>query len=457
MTLTEIQQRARKALVSLVAQSGGVSGKAQIQQDQIPLLKELFTERFVERSQWHDDGAIVRVDGWHAFDELVPLEDPNRWDRLRAEVYKSLEADGWVRTQPPRGSEFIIPHAFLPVADSTITILTWNPDHWGGDQWWTDEVANFDPQDPTSDRWSTGSRSSGIAIGDYGILLRQKHERGIVGIGIFTSEIYQDEHWDESGRAANYAEIEWLEIVPLEERIPTEELLDLIPEVKWNNLYGSGVQVEDDPADELYELICDRWDLGNEPPLLPDPDEELAKATSSRTWLRSMLTILLAGQRPKASEGTRLVTEIGHQLLRSLDQLAFQSTRPDRPEFFDNHFAFDVDDSEQGGPDLCVAWPDRVLLLRLLPEPGSDQDPASSSLEPFRQRFAGCDIDIITIANQRESHRTQPTGIRSASLAWDQLTSELTELGPMLPEAEQSWLDRFVALTSEVTGSEPAG
>ena len=82
MTLTEIQQRARKALVSLVAQSGGVSGKAQIQQDQIPLLKELFTERFVERSQWHDDGAIVRVDGWHAFDELVPLEDPNRWDRL---------------------------------------------------------------------------------------------------------------------------------------------------------------------------------------------------------------------------------------------------------------------------------------------------------------------------------------------------------------------------------------
>ena len=101
-----------------------------------------------------------------------------------------LEASG-VRTQPPRGSEFIIPHAFLPVADSTITILTWNPDHWGGDQWWTDEVANFDPQDPTSDRWSTGSRSSGIAIGDSGILLRQGHERGIVGIGIFTSEIYQ--------------------------------------------------------------------------------------------------------------------------------------------------------------------------------------------------------------------------------------------------------------------------
>ena len=66
---------------------------------------------------------------------------------------------------------------------------------------------------------------------------------------------------------------------PTKERIPTEELLDLIPEVKWNNLYGSGVQVEDDPADELYALI---YLLGPwyEPPLLPDPDEQLAKATS---------------------------------------------------------------------------------------------------------------------------------------------------------------------------------
>ena len=169
-----------------------------------------------------------------------------------------------------------------------------------------------------------------------------------------------------------------------------------------------------------------------------------------------MLTILLAGQRPKASEGT-------HRLQRS----ATSSSGPLINWRFSQHARTDQS-SLTTTLLLTSTTVSKVALIsalhgqiapywRLLPEPGSDQDPASSSLEPFRQRFAGSDIDIITIANQRESHRTQPTGIRSASLAWDQLTSELTELGPMLPEAEQSWLDRFVALTSEVTGSEPAG
>lgn len=46
---------------------------------------------------------------WHALDDLYPLQDPNRWDRLRAAVLADLESHGWVRESPPRGTTWILP------------------------------------------------------------------------------------------------------------------------------------------------------------------------------------------------------------------------------------------------------------------------------------------------------------------------------------------------------------
>lgn len=40
---------------------------------------------------------------WFALDSLYPLQDPNRWDRLRAQILLELEARGWVKDRPPRG------------------------------------------------------------------------------------------------------------------------------------------------------------------------------------------------------------------------------------------------------------------------------------------------------------------------------------------------------------------
>ncbi|HEX3866861.1 MAG TPA: hypothetical protein VHV78_08920, partial [Gemmatimonadaceae bacterium] len=45
---------------------------------------------------------------WHALDELYPLQDPNRWDRLREAVIAELEQRNWVRRSPPRGAAFDI-------------------------------------------------------------------------------------------------------------------------------------------------------------------------------------------------------------------------------------------------------------------------------------------------------------------------------------------------------------
>jgi hypothetical protein len=46
---------------------------------------------------------------WHAFDRLYPLQDPNRWDRLREATIVELEGRGWRRRTPPRGSAFDLP------------------------------------------------------------------------------------------------------------------------------------------------------------------------------------------------------------------------------------------------------------------------------------------------------------------------------------------------------------
>ncbi|MBI2708088.1 MAG: hypothetical protein HYX34_00075 [Actinobacteria bacterium] len=46
---------------------------------------------------------------WHALDRLYPLQDPNRWDRLRKKVILELEHRGWRRASPPRGVSFFLP------------------------------------------------------------------------------------------------------------------------------------------------------------------------------------------------------------------------------------------------------------------------------------------------------------------------------------------------------------
>ena len=67
---------------------------------------------------WGRSNATERSDGryfggrpglWHALDRLCPLQDPNRWDRLRKEVILELEHRGWHPDSPPRGVSFFLP------------------------------------------------------------------------------------------------------------------------------------------------------------------------------------------------------------------------------------------------------------------------------------------------------------------------------------------------------------
>jgi len=134
-------------------------------------------------------------------------------------------------------------------------LLTWNPD---GQGWSTvaHEAAASKNDAGTSleCRWGVGIRKSGISVGDRAFVLRQRHERGIVASGRFTSEIYTAPHWGDPRRPTTFADIDLDVLLPVEARLPVEELRHLVPGIPWNHLQGSGVRAAAPGDAELEEI-----------------------------------------------------------------------------------------------------------------------------------------------------------------------------------------------------------
>jgi 5-methylcytosine-specific restriction protein A len=136
-------------------------------------------------------------------------------------------------------------------------LLAWNPTNWrwpDGD--YATTVARTETGDRVEDRWSVGIRRQGISPGDDAYLIRQHRDRGVLGSGQFTSDIYPDEHWDGSGRETTYADLVWDVLLPVEDRIPVEVLKVEVPDVRWDRLQGSGVIVPAQSERRLHRL----WD-----------------------------------------------------------------------------------------------------------------------------------------------------------------------------------------------------
>ena len=132
-------------------------------------------------------------------------------------------------------------------------LLTWNPRRWPvAERDYASWRASTLRCEPVVGRWSTGQNRRRISPGDVLYLLRQGPDRrGIVGSGRAVSEVFQDVHYDDPSRLANYVEHAWDVIVPVEDRLPTEDLLHVVPLVPWNFLQGSGYQVPAHSEDRL--------------------------------------------------------------------------------------------------------------------------------------------------------------------------------------------------------------
>ncbi|MCX0278255.1 DUF3883 domain-containing protein [Nocardia zapadnayensis] len=104
------------------------------------------------------------------------------------------------------------------------------------------------------DNWSTGGTTRKIQPGDRAYLMRLGvQNRGIFASGWFTSDVYQDEHWDGSGGSANYADIRWDVVIDPEAALPIERLQAEIPQVHWTP-QSSGMTIPPGDADSLDAL-----------------------------------------------------------------------------------------------------------------------------------------------------------------------------------------------------------
>lgn len=79
----------------------------------------------------------------------------------------------------------------------------------------------------------------------------------MIGRGTFVSDVYQDEHWDGSGRDANYAGVEWDVLLDDEDLIPLADIAAAVTTVNWNNIQGSGIVVPA-PGDVALEGLWDQ-------------------------------------------------------------------------------------------------------------------------------------------------------------------------------------------------------
>lgn len=179
-------------------------------------------------------------------------------------------------------------------------VLNWNPDVWRGisDEAWN-EFAELGEGDLAEGRWSTGSRHGGIEPGDGLFFLRQGRDRGILAVGVATSDVYRAPHYNDDSRMAWYVDHQWREARTIDDRLRTEDLHISVPDVPWSNLYGSGVNVTERDA----ELILTLWAEGG-PVLWPQgysrPDEE--GPTLYREGARALVTANRFERDPKARQ-----------------------------------------------------------------------------------------------------------------------------------------------------------
>jgi hypothetical protein len=108
-----VVEPARRELSGLVSRAGGEQGRKQIQVGDVEVLADLFDAWARYHGTAEPGGGIwfgPKPGLWHALQGVVPIDDTNRWDSLRKDVVKHLEAErGWQRQSPPRGSRFFIP------------------------------------------------------------------------------------------------------------------------------------------------------------------------------------------------------------------------------------------------------------------------------------------------------------------------------------------------------------
>lgn len=107
--------------------------------------------------------------------------------------------------------------------------------------------------------WDTGNRTTGIDEGDrIFCLLVGDYGRGIIRSGIALGPIYH-------GAAVpgvpwtNFVPVQWDTAVPMDDPLPTDLLMERIPEVNWLKLQGSGCDISQEKFERAASKLERLW------------------------------------------------------------------------------------------------------------------------------------------------------------------------------------------------------
>jgi 5-methylcytosine-specific restriction protein A len=143
-------------------------------------------------------------------------------------------------------------------SDRPVFVLTWNPIETVIDDEAIAELARTTKSGQSSaQRWSTGNRNGGINPDDYVIRFRQINNRGIVALGRATSYVYEDVHWVDETKLANYVDVAWEQVLRTEDRLAIEEIELLTYETHWDAMLGSGVMLTEGDS----QIVVEAWKL----------------------------------------------------------------------------------------------------------------------------------------------------------------------------------------------------
>ncbi|WP_420176790.1 hypothetical protein [Luteococcus sp. OSA5] len=142
------------------------------------------------------------------------------------------------------------------------------------DQWfWSPEdeaeiITRTGAGAPVRETWPSGGRQQGIEPGDRIFLVRAKGSNfSVRGSGVVSSRVYTGEHWDDPARTANYIDIDWDTVLPVEEGICREDLLKKVPGYAWNPQKG-GVELHEPMASQMEELWQEHVGVENPVPVV---------------------------------------------------------------------------------------------------------------------------------------------------------------------------------------------
>lgn len=133
-------------------------------------------------------------------------------------------------------------------------LFTWNPERW---QWIDIEsaISEISIKGYYSGRWSSGSTRK-IVTGDRVFLMKlgKSKPRGVMASGWVASDVFQEVHWGDATKLANYNFIHFDTILnPAHEGIFPIELL--LGSEKYSRMHwtpqASGTQIPDDIAEQL--------------------------------------------------------------------------------------------------------------------------------------------------------------------------------------------------------------